>query len=386
MRIYDLDTPCEIIDLPALERNLQRMQAGADSLGVRLRPHAKTHKTREIAQLQQRLGAGGIVVAKTAEAEILFATAGGDVLVANQVVAPAKIRRLCRLAQEGRVGVLFDSEEGLRRLAGEGRDWPRKLDVYLEINITDLTGHTGRCGVPPGEEAQRLARLAADSPALCWRGITGYRGVPKLFASTSVPDPLAEVERAGKEEGAILADFAAELRAAGIPVEVVAAGSTATALTAGAVPGISEIHPGEYVFYGGIHLGPGYCTLADCALSILTTVISTPARNRAVVDAGKKMLSGDFVAAHYPHLHLADYGLVLSPEGQPLPGIRLTALSEEHGVLTLAKGAPTLKVGSMLRVIPDHVCTVVNLADTLWVQRDGIVEGSWQVAARGAVQ
>lgn len=381
MYLEQLETPSLVTDLPVMERNLRRMQARCNELVVDLRPHAKTHKCVEIVERQMALGATGLTVAKTAEAEILFEAAGRDVLVANQVVSPAKIRRLFHLAQEGRVGVLFDSATGLARLEAEARRGLQPLDIYLEVNIADPTGRNGRCGATLGDEAVELARRAADSRGLRWRGILGYRGAPFLFSNAPSSQTVTD---SGREEGEQLVAFAARLRDEGIPVERILAGSTPTALSAGAVAGVSEVHPGEYVFYGGIHAGPGVSSWDDCGLWVLATVVSAPHSGRAVLDAGKKALSGDIDPSLAPNLNLTGFGRLYHADGRPIAGATLTSLSEEHGVVSLS-GPDRLAVGDQVRVVPNHVCPVVNLFNEMCVFDGEQIVDRWRVAARGAV-
>ncbi len=385
MRLTEVHTPSLVVDLPTMMENLERMQSGVQAAGAALRPHAKTHKCVEIVERQRALGATGIAAATVREAEVLFEASGRDVMIANEVVSPAYIQRLFRLAQDGRVGLLVDSEEGLRRLEAEAVNWPTTLEVYLDLNITDLSGNTGRCGVPPGGEAKRLAALMHQSERVNFQGILGYRGAPRLMGPELLEenDPVAEVRRSGIEEGEILVRFARELERAGIPVPNVVAGSTPTALAAASVPGVTEVQPGEYPFYGGIHAGPGVCAPADCAAWVVATVISRPHPNRAVINAGKKVLSGDIHPQKHPNLSLRGFGVIQSVTGEPVEGATLASLSEEHGTVTLESETAALQVGDLVRVVPNHICPVVNLSDWLLIHQDGEIVDEWRIAAKG---
>lgn len=385
MRLTEVHTPSLVVDLPTMTENLKRMQSGVETAGAALRPHAKTHKCVEIVERQRALGAMGITVATVREAEVLFEASGRDVMVANEVVSPAYIQRLYRLAERGRVGLLVDSEEGLRRLEAEAPNWSQRLEVYLDLNITDLTGNTGRCGLPPGDEAKRLAARMHASDLVTFQGILGYRGAPRLMGPEVLenPDTMAEVRRSGIEEGEILVRFARELEREGIPVPNVVAGSTPTALVAASVPGVTEVQPGEYPFYGGIHAGPGVCAPADCAAWVVATVISRPHANRAIINAGKKVLSGDIHPQKHPNLGLKGFGAVQTIEGEAIAGATLVSLSEEHGTVTLESQSGALQVGDLIRVVPNHICPVVNLSDWLLIHQDGEIVDEWKIAAKG---
>lgn len=385
MRLNEVSTPALVVDLPTMEENLQRMQRLVEEAGAKLRPHAKTHKCVEVVTRQRELGAIGITVATVKEAEVLFEAAGRDIFVANEVVSPLLIRRLFRLAQEGRIGVLVDSEAGLALLEEEGRQWPKGLDVYLDVNITDPTGKAGRCGLPPGDEAIKLAQKMHQSAHLNFQGILGYRGAPALFAQAPLSDPAAEAHRSGVEEGQILVAFAKELESRGIPVANVAAGSTPTAVAAASVEGVTEVHPGEYPFYGAIHSGPGVCETSSNAAWVVATVISRPHPGRAVINAGKKALSGDIHPAQHPNLRLRGFGIVHTIEGEPLKGVTLQSMAEEHGIIHMEEGGDDLRVGQMVRVVPNHICPVVNLSKKLLIHQDGMIIDEWKVAARGYI-
>ncbi len=362
LSLDDVETPAVLVDLDVLERNVARMAARARESGVRLRPHAKTHKTVEIAWMQLAAGAAGLSVAKTSEAEV-YADAGlRDLFIAYPVVGRDKARRLMALAETARLAVGVDSVEGALTLAEVFAQADRVLDVMLKV---DVGFH--RVGVPP-EQALPTARALASLRGIRLRGVFTHAG-QAYHAETR-----HEVNGVGAHEGATLASVAAALRADGLPVEEVSVGSTPTAAAAMEVDGVTECRPGNYVFHDGSQVALGTCTLEDCALTVLATVVSVPDPRRAVLDAGSKTLSSDPLRPRP-----GGYGRLL--EGQS----RLERLSEEHGVVEVADGE-RFRVGQRVRVLPNHACVVANLHDRLLAVRGGRLEAELPVVARGRVR
>jgi D-serine deaminase-like pyridoxal phosphate-dependent protein len=360
--IEDLPTPSPLVDLDVLERSIARMAESAKVAGVRLRPHAKTHKCPEIARLQLRAGACGLSLAKVAEAEVFADHGFDDIFIAYPVVGADKARRLLGLSERVRLRVGVDSIEGAQSLAAPFREAARRLDIVLKVDVG-----LGRVGVTPAAAPELALRLAA-LPGLRLVGVFTHAG-QAYHASDA--EAVAAV---GRHEGETLLATAEALRAAGLPVEVVSTGSTPTARHAMSVKGTTECRPGNYVFHDGSQVSLGTCALEDCALSVLATVVSVPAAGRAVIDAGSKTLSSDPLRPRP-----GGFGRVLGYE------TRLEGLSEEHGVLAVAPGE-SFRVGQRLRVLPNHACVVANLHDRLVGVRDGRVEALLPVAARGRVQ
>jgi len=357
-----LATPAIVVDLDVLERNIARMAGRAREAGVRLRPHAKTHKCPEIARLQRAAGAWGLSVAKVGEAEV-FADAGfDDLFVAYPVVGEDKGRRLLALADRARLAVGTDSMEGARTLARPFRDAGRSLDVLLKVDV----GY-GRVGVPP-ERAAEIARRIAGVPGLRLRGVFTHAGHGYLA------EARAAVEEVARLEGQRLTAAASDLRAAGLPVEEVSVGSTPTAPAAMRVSGVTECRPGNYVFHDASQVALGTCGIEDCSLTVVATVVSVPAADRAVVDAGSKTLSSDPLRPRP-----GGYGQVMGRSS------RIEKLSEEHGVIAVAEGE-SFRVGERLRILPNHACVVANLHDCLVGVSGDRVEAILEVAARGKVR
>lgn len=360
--IEDLPTPAVLIDLDVVERNIASMQARARAAGVRLRPHAKTHKAPQIGRMQLDAGAGGLTLAKVSEAEV-FARAGfDDIFLGYPIVGADKARRLLALSDRARVVVGADSVEGARTLGDVFHAAGRRLTVRLKI---DCGFH--RVGVAP-EQALETARRLTELPGISLDGVFTHGG--QGYGGETPED----VARIGRDEGRIVVETADLLRADGLPVKEVSLGSTPTVASAVTQRGVTECRPGTYVYNDLSQVTLGTCCAEDCALTVLATVVSVPAADRAVVDAGSKTLSTDPLRPR-PEGH----GLIVGRRS------RLARLSEEHGVIRVAEGE-SFRVGEKVRILPNHVCVVVNLHDGLIAVRGGRVRGEIAVAARGCVQ
>jgi D-serine deaminase-like pyridoxal phosphate-dependent protein len=377
MLVAELDTPAFVVDLDTLERNVQAMADHARQHGVRLRPHAKTHKSVEIARMQLGAGALGLTLAKIGEVEALLesAIAAGeplpleDVLIAFPIVGDQKLARLLDLAERLAVTVSLDSADAASQLGAAAAWRGREIGVLVEV---DTGGR--RCGVLPGEPTLALARHVATTPGLTLRGIMTHEG----HAYSATPATLREVSQ---QAGRVMVELAGLLRADGHEAPVVSVGSTPSARHIAEVSGVTEVRPGTYVFQDYNQIRLGVATVDECAGVVHATVIARPAPDRAVVDAGTKAVAADrgMVGGITP-VQQEGYGLV---KGQP--GWLFARASEEHGVLERrGEGhAADLRVGDRVELIPNHICPAVNLYDRLVVQRDGVVQGSWVVAARG---
>jgi D-serine deaminase-like pyridoxal phosphate-dependent protein len=352
MTVAQVETPALLVDLDRLTANIGRMADRVRSRGLALRPHAKTHKCLEIAWMQVEAGAAGLTVATLSEAEV-FADAGFDDLFVAYPVYPvgSKAARLSALLERVSLAVGVDNASGAAALARAAEGRP--LRVVVEV---DSGQH--RTGVAPDAVvplAERCRALGLGVAGVFTHGGHSYR------------DPAAPAGAAA-DEGAALAEAAAALTVAGFEVAVVSAGSTPT--TGGVRPAaLTEERPGSYVFYDRQQLALGACSAADLALSVAATVVST-GHGRFVVDAGSKALASDRPA------WLRGHGWV--PE---LGEAYVTELSEHHGVVEGASRMPA--VGDVVRVVPNHVCTAVNLFDEYVVARGDAVVDRWAIAARG---
>jgi D-serine deaminase-like pyridoxal phosphate-dependent protein len=355
-----IDTPALLIDLDKMEHNLRTMAGFFEDKPAKLRPHAKTHKSPIIAHKQLALGAVGITCAKLGEAEVMVEAGVPDILVANQVVGPTKIARLVGLLHHARITVAADDPDNLRQLARAATEQGVEVGVLVEVN----TG-MNRCGVEPGAPALALARVAADLPGVRFRGIQAYEG-----HLVNITD---QAERAEKVRAAMapVIDTRALLEREGLPVEIVSGGGTGTFALTGTLAGFDEVQAGSYVFMDNTYAGVGGVgERFEQALTVLSTVVSRPTADRAVLDVGRKSLG-------------VDHG---TPRLQGLDGVTFNSFSEEHAKLTVAGPARDLRVGDVVEVVPGHVCTTVNLYDRYVALRDGVVEAVWPVAARGRAQ
>jgi D-serine deaminase-like pyridoxal phosphate-dependent protein len=351
----DLETPALVVDLDRLTANVERMAAATRDQGLRLRPHAKTHKCLEVARLQLAAGAVGLTVATLSEAEVFAAGGCTDLFVAYPVhPTGAGAARLRHLLDSADLTVGVDTVAGAAALA-------RAADGRPVRALIEIDSGQHRTGVPPADTLD-LARgcrdLGLDVAGVFSHGGHAYGGP-------------GDRPRAATEEGAALAEAADRLREAGFDVRTVSAGSTPT--TGSPRPAqVTEERPGTYVFGDRQQLGLGACGPEDLAASVLATVVSVHA-DRFVVDAGSKVLAGDRPA------WLTGFASVPALDDAPV-----TRLSEHHGVVD--RGAATWslpEVGERLLLRPNHVCTVVNLFDDYVVTRRGAVVDRWAVAARG---
>jgi D-serine deaminase-like pyridoxal phosphate-dependent protein len=360
----ELDTPCLVVDESILHRNIAEMAAFAASTGVTLRPHMKTHKTPEIARMQIAAGAVGATCAKVGEAEALVDGAGvEDVLLAYPVVGAPKIRRLLALMERAHVTVALDSREAGEALSAAMTAEGRVLDVYVEVN----TGQD-RAGAVAGNDAVALALDLERLPGLRVVGVMTHEG----HASLSPPE---RIESVALSAGRALVETAEAIRAEGLDVQHISVGSTPSAPYTPTVPGITEMRPGTYVFNDNSAFRYGRLGLDRCALRIASTVVSRPAPDRAVLDAGSKTLAMDLSAAHPGHGYLVGH-----------PEATIARLSEEHGVTVIPEDESGFAVGDRLEIVPNHVCPTVNLADQLHLVRDGHVVDTWTITARGKVR
>jgi D-serine deaminase-like pyridoxal phosphate-dependent protein len=359
--IEDVDTPTLIVDLDAFERNLDLMANAVRGAAVALRPHAKSHKCPDIALAQIERGAVGICCQKVGEAEAFVAAGVRDVLVTNEIVGEAKLARLAAMAKKAKIGVLADDAAAVRHIGAAARAAGVSIDVLVEI---DAGAH--RCGAAPGAPAAALAEVIARTPGISFRGVQAYQGAAQHLRTP-------EARRAAIASAAALArGTKAAIEAAGIPCATVTGGGTGTWQFERDSGVYTEIQPGSYVFmdadYHRNALAPDQHHFEQ-SLFVLATVMSTPVRGRAVVDAGLKAFAFD--------------------SGPPVVygarGLAYEKGSDEHGVIAVAADAPPPLIGDRLWLIPGHCDPTVNLYDWIVGVRGTRVECVWSVAARGAL-
>jgi D-serine deaminase-like pyridoxal phosphate-dependent protein len=361
--LHEVDTPALVLDIDRFEANLERLMQSSTVRGMRVRPHAKSHKCVEVARRQMAAGAVGICCQKVSEAEVFLAGGIDDVLVTNEIIGKRKVTALAALAvrfPQARVGVCVDDVKQVRQLATACRALAAQVDVYIEIDV----GH-GRAGVPDTASAVELAEEIAQHRALRLRGLQAYygsaqhrRGVRERRQAITLAATLAGAARDG-------------LIAAGHPCEIVTGGGTGTFPYETGSGVYNEVQPGSYVLmdidYGKNEFDP-IAPAFEPALYILTSVMSARG-DRVTLDAGLKAFSTDS-----------------GPAMPAFEGWQVRGVSDEHTVLIRAGSeGPNLVLGDKPLLIPGHIDPTVNLHDVIVVSRNDVVIDVWPIEARGAV-
>ena len=368
MQFNDLPTPSLILDRTRLAANAARMRARAERLGVILRPHLKTAKSAQVAELALA-GKGPITVSTLAEADYFLGRGFRDITYAVGIV-PAKLDHAAQLQRAGAdLKILTDDVEVAAAIAARGRELGQTFRVLIEID----TG-LGRAGVAPeAPELLPIAKALAGGAELA--GVLAHAGHSYHCHSVDEVKAIAEEERAGAVKAA------QRLRDAGFPCPVVSVGSTPTAVHAERLDGVTEMRPGNYVFFDLFQVGVGSCAMEDLAVSVLASVTGHHRpRNHLVIDAGALALSKDTGANE--HRPGTGYGLICLPGGKvPLPGLAVLDVHQEHGIVAHAKGLDAMSklpferfpVGSRVRVLPNHVCMTAAMYERYYVT-DGTTE------------
>ncbi len=354
-----LKTPAFLVDRNIVEQNCARMRNKALASGVFFRPHVKTHKTIEIARMQHGGALGPITVSTLAEGEF-YAEAGFEEITYAVPIAPEKIDQAGALAKKiEQFNILIDSEAALRALETH----VGVFDVFLKI---DCGYH--RAGVDPDDpESVRLALAIARSPSVHFQGLLTHAG--HSYDAKSIE----EIRRVAAEETAALTRFRSKLAKEGLGTVVRSVGSTPTASVVDRFEDTDEVRPGNYVFYDAFQATIGSCTRADCAVSVLATVVgSYPDRREAIIDAGALALSKDLGPNHIDTKF--GYGIVCDINLQPVP-MRLISISQEHGKLQAANPP---SIGTQLRIIPNHSCLTSAMYDVYHVIDRGNLVEEWR--------
>lgn len=362
MLVAELDTPALLVDQDLLLANIAAVQARLAATGVRIRPHLKTAKSPALAQIMARAGMSGFCVAKLGEAEVFAAAGFTDLLITGELAGAPKLRRLAALhAAHPDVRVVVDSATGAELLNTACAADPRPLEVLIDLDVGQR-----RCGIAPGEPALALARTLTRLPHLRLVGLQGYEGHLQHVADAAEQNRLVDAAMAA------LTGTADLLRADGQRIDVVTTGGTGTCERCAQHAGVTEVQPGSFIFLDRAYRDAlGTRNPYRNALTVVATVISRPAPQRAVIDAGLKALSTDMGNA----------------EPLDLPGVRYRPGGDEHGILEWdADVAPNLALGDMVRLIPGHIDTTVNLYDAYQVVRDGAISATWPILARGKTQ
>jgi D-serine deaminase-like pyridoxal phosphate-dependent protein len=345
----DLDTPVVAIDLDVVDRNISRMQARATALGLDFRPHMKTHKLPLLAHRQLEAGAVGVACQKVSEAWVMAASGVGPILITYPLIGEVKWRQAARLAAEFEIEFQVDSEVGVEGLAAH-------LDPAGETPVwVDCDTGRWRTGVSEPSDALSLAKLIDSRPGLRFGGLITH------------PAP--------EEAHAWFAEARSVFGTAGIAIPAMSVGGTPVSFSDAPVFELAtELRAGTYIYGDRACIAAGSNTEEQCAMRVHATVVSTPAADRAIIDAGSKVLSSDETDG----VRDGTYGHVVG-----MSEVKVSALTEEHGHLDLSACPGDLELGQVIEVIPNHACVVTNLADEVLLHRSGQTVGAVPVAARG---
>ena len=344
-------TPAVAIDLDRVERNIKRLQAACDAAGVANRPHIKTHKSPVIAKLQHDAGAKGITCQKLGEAEVMADAGFEEILISYNILGEEKVGRLAALMGRTDMIVCVDNPVSIAAAADAAARAERPLRVLVECD----TGRK-RAGVETPGDAIALARAIGERNGLEFAGFLLY-----------------PPETAIRETQVFLDQALAGVRESGLAANIVSSGGTPNIVNLGKIAGATEHRAGTYVFNDRMMMACGAASLDDCALNVVATVVSRAGPDRGIVDAGSKTLTSDTGG-------LDGHGLILEH-----PQARIAKFAEEHGFLDLSACKERPKVGDVVRIIPNHVCVVVNMVDRLIATRGGEIVGEVPVAARGRI-
>jgi D-serine deaminase-like pyridoxal phosphate-dependent protein len=353
MTVDDLETPFLTVDLDAVERNIEAMQHYCDEHAIGLRPHVKTHKLPQIAELQLRAGAIGLTCQKLGEAELFVDYGcGDDILISFPLLGGRKSERFVELATRVRLSVGADSSAVARSLSSALRSHEATAGFLVDCD----TGYA-RTGVQTPMEAAELAELVTRLPGLEFQGLMTHPSQPG--------------------SGPWLAEARSLIEEHGIEVHRVSGGGTPAALRTHEVGGITELRVGTYVYGDRKGLSDGTASLESCALRVRATVVSTPTQTRAILDAGSKTLTSDLGA----EADGTTYGLIVE-----YPRASIYALSEEHAHVDVSRCSPAPELGETVTIIPNHACGAVNLHSEVALHRDGRDVQIVPVAARGLIR
>jgi D-serine deaminase-like pyridoxal phosphate-dependent protein len=368
--LASLRTPAVLIDRVRAIHNIERMQATASARHIRLRPHAKTHKSPLIARWQIERGAIGICCAKLGEAEV-FADAGIADIRLPYPLNPVNADRVAALVDRTQLSFIVDHPVVARQWSEAMTAAGQQVDVLVKV---DVGFH--RCGIDPTtQDAVAMIRGVASLPGLRFKGLLSHAGHAYHAHSEN---ELCEMAR---NEAGTLRDLVERCRKDGIPIEEVSAGATPPARFSLQQEGFTEFRPGNYVYFDRTQVALGAATLDDCALTVLATIVSKPAADRIIFDSGSKTLTNDGARGFAP----ADgFGVVVRDDGRPDTNLLIERLSEEHATVKVLNGSTSLEPGDRVRIVPNHSCVVSNLVDQAWLVDDQAIE-PMPIAARGRI-
>jgi D-serine deaminase-like pyridoxal phosphate-dependent protein len=372
--ISSLRTPCVLMDQGRVDRNLDRMQQMVEARGRRLRPHAKTHKSPDLALLQIARGAVGICCAKLGEAEVMADRGLPDIRLPYPL-HPVNAERVLALLDRTRLSFIVDNLDVARGWSDVMTRADRRIDILVKV---DVGFH--RCGIDPhaADAAEFVARVAELS-GLRFRGLLSHAGHSYGACSETETSAIAG------EEASLLLALRDRVQELGVPVEEVSVGATPTARFSAALDGLTELRPGNYIYYDRTQVGLGAARWEDCALTVLARVVSRPSGDRLILDSGSKTLTNDGARGFG---ETPGYGAIMTSLDATAPDDRLIVerLSEEHATVRVKEGGPGLVPGDLVRIVPNHSCVVSNLVDEIWIVNGDDVVDRMRVAARGRIE
>ena len=359
-----LETPSLLIDNDIALANIAMMQKKADSLGLKLRPHIKTHRMPYFAKLQMEAGACGIACAKIGEAEVMADNGIGDIFIANEVIGEDKYERLKALHRRIHVRIGIDNEVQLAQMEKVFATEARPLEVLIEYEVGEV-----RTGVTSDEQLTRLVNAIQSSKHVVLKGIFSHEG--HTYKADSVADCCAKAQAAYAKT----VRAAEIIRSLGADIDTVSIGATPSVMNGSSFEGITELRLGTYIFFD-VGQSNAIHDFSHCAATVLASVISKPEGNRVVLDTGAKAL----VSQNRPTgiCATAGFGAIKGADD-----ITIENLFDEHGVLNSEKFKNLVSVGDKVEVIPSHVCPTVNLYDTAYLVSNGKVIRTLPIACRG---
>src|SRR5579872_2488982 len=345
-------TPIAVIDMDRVERNIARVQAACEAAGLANRPHIKTHKSPMLARLQIEAGAKGITCQKLGEAEVMADAGIDDILISYNLLGEEKMARLAALQAKANMTVAADNPTVVASLTRAAASSGRPLSVVVECD----TGRR-RAGVETPGEAIALARQIADSKGLVFKGFMLY-----------------PTETGWAEAQKFYDEALAGVRSHGLDAAMVSTGGSPNLKNLGKLAGATEHRPGTYIYNDRMQVAAGVAGWDDCALHIYSTVVSRAGPDRGILDAGSKTLTSDTGG-------LEGHGLILEH-----PEAKIEKFAEEHGFLDLSRSNTRPEIGDVVRIVPNHVCVVVNMVDEIVLVRGDEILGTLPVAARGRLK
>jgi D-serine deaminase-like pyridoxal phosphate-dependent protein len=357
------ETPALLLDAGRVRRNLQRLADYAVTVGIRIRPHTKTHKSREIARRQLELGAIGLTAAKVSEAENL-SSSDDDVLVAYPPLGAARAKRLATLARDRTVRAALDSIASIEAASAAAQAAGVTIGLLIDLDVG-----VHRTGVQSPEQSLALAQAVDRAAGVRLDGIMIYPG--HIWATPNQQTaPLQAVNE-------ILDQTIHLWERSGLAASVVSGGSTPTAYQSHLIPRLTEIRPGTYVFNDINTVRGGFCTLDDCAARVIATIVSDAVPGHVVLDSGSKVLTSDLCVPlpSSGHGHVVEY-----------PDAKITRLSEEHAQVDVSACERRPRVGECVTVVPNHICPCINLQDSVWWIEPNEPPRPFKIDARGKSQ